>query len=67
MVLTLGRKPVFLKAAVGFVGEGVFDEVSIDQLFDGALEGTGFTFEFQSVSQFVRRERPTLQQLENLI
>jgi hypothetical protein len=35
---TLGRQAIFLEAAVGFVGEGAFDENMLHQFLDGEFE-----------------------------
>jgi hypothetical protein len=46
-----------LEAAVGFVGDGVFDEVSVDQFIDRSFEGTCFRFEAQKTDEVVCGER----------
>ncbi len=37
----LFRESVFLEAAVGFVGDGAFDEGVLQQVFDGAFKCAG--------------------------
>ncbi len=46
-------QPVFLEAAVGFVGDGVFNKLPVQQLFDCSLEGACFAPQSQYLSQFV--------------
>ena len=49
----LGCDAVFLEAALGFFGEGVFDEPLIHQRLDGAFKRTGFAAQTQGGRQFI--------------
>ena len=46
-------QPVFLEAAVGFVGDGVFDKLPVQQILDRALKRSCFAFQCQNFDQFV--------------
>ena len=44
---------VLLQTAAGFVGDGVFNRLSVHQLIDGSFEGACFAPQSQYFSQFV--------------
>jgi|LakMenE01Jun11ns_1017448.scaffolds.fasta_scaffold6538398_1 hypothetical protein len=35
------RKPVFLQAAIGFLGDGAFDEIKVEKLIHPLIEFAG--------------------------